>query len=166
MCAAAPLAAEASHLADAIEATDWPAVLPHEALYRQDNLDLKDAVKPRRRAYATNAQSVYDDLTKDGTSQSNRKRMATEGALLRETMRQPGAYARWIDGLQNVADVVSRFGADKGYFWKTMRDSRFSLVQDAGCAAIKVTAKVSKDAAKQNRRLAAAEIVGRSSGSE
>ncbi len=120
----------------------------------------------RKRAYVTDAQSVYDYLTKDGTSQSKDKRMAIEGAPLRETMRQPRAYARWIDELQNVADMVSRFGADKGYFRKTMRDGRFSLVQDAGCAAIKVTAKVSKDAAKQNRRLAAAEIVSKGSSSE
>ena len=163
------LAAEASLLADVIEATDWPTALLHEAMNRQDNLYLKnwqDEVKPRRRAYETDAQFVCDDLTKERTRQSNRKRMATEGALLRETMRQPGASARRIGGLQNIADVFTRFGADKGYFWKTMRDSRFSQVQDAGCVAIKVTVKVSKDAAKQNRRLAAAEIVGKSSGSE
>jgi hypothetical protein len=168
------LAAEASHLADAIEATDWLAVLLHEALFGRDNLDLKNwqnAVNLRKRAYVTDAQSVYDYLTKDGTSQSKDKRMAIEGALLRETMRQPNASARWIDGLQNIADVLTKIGADKGYFWKIMKDSRFSLVQDAGCAAIKevkraqraarkVTAKVSKDAEKEQRRQQAAEMVG------
>ena len=125
----------------------------------------------------TDAQSVYDYLTKDGTSQSKDKRMAIEGALLRETMRQPGASARWIDGLQNIADVLTKIGADKVYFWKTMRDSRFSLVQDAGCAAIKetkraqraarkVTAKVDKDAAKEVRRQHAAKEVGAGRSSE
>ena len=92
-------------------------------------------------------------------------------------MRQPGASARWIDGLQNIADVLTKLGADKVYFWKTMKDSRFSLVQEAGCAAIKEvkraqraarkqTAKVNKDAEKQARRLAVAEIVGDGSDSE
>ena len=113
-------------------------MLLHEALHGQDDLDLKNwqnAVNLRRRADVTDAQSVYDYLTKDGTM-SNDKRMATEGALLRETMRQPSASARWIDGLQNIADVFTKLGADKVDFWKNMRDSRFSLVQDAGCAAI------------------------------
>ena len=162
------LAAGASHRADGFEATDWPALLLHEALYGQDDLALKNwqnAVNLRRRTDVTDAQYVYGYLTKDGTT-SNDKRMATESALLRETMRQPSASARWIGGLQNIADVFTKRRADKMHFGKDMRDSRLSLVQDAGCAAIKVTARLNKDAAEQNGRLNAAESVGRSSGSE
>ena len=81
----ATLAAEASHLADAVEAVDWAAVVLQEIL--KGKVDLKHwqrvaAATPR--VWATDCKSVYDYLTKEGTSKSNDKRMPLEGALLKE----------------------------------------------------------------------------------
>ena len=64
---------------------------------------------------------MYDYLTKDGSSLSKDKRMAIEGALLKEALRQPNTYLRWIDGLQNVADILTKEGAELEYFRSFLR---------------------------------------------
>ena len=124
------LAAEASHLAEAVEAGDWIAVLLEEALTGQ--LDLKnwpDILARREKVYVTDARSVYDYLAKDANSTSSDKRMAIEGALLREAVRRPHSHVRWIDGMQNIADVLTKATADKSILKQFLRDGLLSLVQ-------------------------------------
>ena len=105
------LAAEASHLAEAVESGDWAAVLLEEALSGEVDLqNWAEVVQRRTRVYVTDARSVFDYLQKESTSTSSDKRMAIEGALLREAVRLPGAHIRWIDGLQNFADVLTKAG--------------------------------------------------------
>ena len=132
------LAAEASHLAEAVEAGDWCAVLLEEALTGE--IDLQNwplVVQKRQRVYVTDARSVYDYLQKDATSTSTDKRMAIEGALLRETVRQPGAAVRWIDGMQNIADVLTKSNAEKDTLRDFMRNGMTSLVQTEKNKALK-----------------------------
>ena len=126
------LAAEASHLAEAVEAGDWAIVLLEEALTGQ--VDLKNwdkLIEKRSRAYATDARSVFDYLAKDTTSTSSDKRMAIEGALLRETVRTDNnAHVRWIDGQQNIANVLTKANAEKDTRKGFMRTGyMMSLVQ-------------------------------------
>lgn len=132
------LAAEASHLAEALEAGDWCICLLEEAL--SGKLDLKnwpEVIRRRRRVYVTDARSVCGYLHKDATSTSTDKRMAIEGALLRETVRQEGAMVRWIDGLQNIADVLTKALTDKSCLKKFLRDGIISLVQTEENQALK-----------------------------
>ncbi|CAK0827114.1 unnamed protein product [Prorocentrum cordatum] len=104
------LAAEASHLADAVEAVDWAAVLFREATnVSVDLLNWQGEVQRLPRFWATDAKSVYDHLTKEGSAKSKDKRMAIEGALLREV-----------------------------YLYKVLREAKWSLVQDPAAAAIKM----------------------------
>ena len=124
------LAAEAGHLADAVEHGDWLIVFLQEML--DGYVDLRNweqVVSQRKRVYVTDARSVYDYLSKDGTSTSSDKRMAIEGALLRETVKRPNAHVRWIDGLQNIADILTKFGADEEVFKQFMRDGLLCLTQ-------------------------------------
>ena len=124
------LAAEASHLAEAVEAGDWITVLLEEALTGQ--LDLKnwpELLARREKVYVTDARSVYDYLAKDANSTSSDKRMAIEGALLREAVRRPHSHIRWIDGMQNIADVLTKALADKNILRQFLRDDLLSLVQ-------------------------------------
>jgi len=73
-----------------MEAGDWLAVLLDEALHGEQDLKRWDRiVEQRKRVYVTDSQSVFDYLHKDSTSTSSDKRMAIEGALLRETVRHP-----------------------------------------------------------------------------
>lgn len=65
---------------------------------------------------------LYDYLQKDSTSSSSDKRMAIEGALLRETVKQPNAYVRWIDGMQNIANVLTKANAEKDTLREFLRD--------------------------------------------
>ena len=124
------LAAEASHLSEAVEAGDWLAVLVDEALHGKQNLkDWDKVVEARRRVYITDSQSVYDYLHRDSTSTSSDKRMAIEGALLRETVRRPGADVRWIDGEQNLADILTKPRVDRALLMEYMRTGMISLVQ-------------------------------------
>lgn len=124
------LAAEASHLSEAVEAGDWLAVLLDEALHRKQNLkDWDRIVEARRRVYVTDSQSVYDYLHRDSTSTSSDKRMAIEGALLRETVRRPGAEVKWIDGEQNLADILTKPRVDRALLMDYMRTGMISLVQ-------------------------------------
>ena len=124
------LAAEASHLSESIAAGDWIAVLLHEAFH--GSVDLKNwtqIIEQRMRIYVTDARSVFDYLSKDATSTSSDKRMAIEGALLKETVRRPGAHVRWIDGQQNMANILTKAGADKEVLLNFLKDGYFSLVQ-------------------------------------
>ncbi|CAK0848557.1 unnamed protein product, partial [Prorocentrum cordatum] len=133
------LAAEASHLADAVEAVDWAAVLFREAMnVSVDWLNWQGEVQRLPRFWATDAKSVYDHLTKGGSAKSKDKRMAIEGALLREVLRCENTHLRWIDGSQNIADVLTKLGVDKVYLHKVLREAKWSLVQDPAAAAIKM----------------------------
>ena len=153
------LAAEASHLAEAVESGGWITVLLEEALV--GDLDLKnwpDILERRDRIYVTDARSVYDYLQKDSTSTSSDKRMAIEGALLRETVRKPRAHVRWIDGMQNIADVLTKATADKTVLKQFMRDGCLSLVQTEQ----NFQAKEKKRLERQSRK----QVVKRESGKE
>ncbi|CAJ1341757.1 unnamed protein product [Effrenium voratum] len=101
------LAAEASHLAEAVEAGDWICILLEEAL--TGSLDLRnwqETIHRRQRVYVTDAKSVYDYLQREATSTSTDKRMAIEGALLRETEHVPDSWAV----VRDVCDrLVSEF---------------------------------------------------------
>ena len=137
------LAAEASHLAEAVEAGDWLAVLLDEVNYGE--VDLKnwtEAVERRQRV-------CDDNLMKDASSTITDKRMAIEGALLRETIRRPGAHARWIDGLQNFADVLTKHGADKEVLKEFIKTGMLSLTQTEQNREIKLR----KQTERQNRRV-------------
>ena len=124
------LAAEASHLSEAVEAGDWLAVLLDEALHgRQDLKHWDQLVEKRKRVYVTDSQSVFDYLHRDSTSTSSDKRMAIEGALLRETVRRPGAEVKWIDGEQNLADILTKPRVDRALLMEYMRTGMLSLVQ-------------------------------------
>ncbi|CAK0815738.1 unnamed protein product [Prorocentrum cordatum] len=133
------LAAEASHLADAVGAVDWAAVLFREAMnVSVDLLNWQEEVQRLPRFWATDAKSVYDHLAKEGSAKSKDKRMAIEGALLREVLRCENTHLRWIDGSQNIADVLTKLGVDKVYLYKVLREAKWSLVQDPAAAAIKM----------------------------
>ena len=80
---------------------------------------------------------MYDYLTKEGNSKSKDKRMAIEGALLKGTLQSPSTTLRWIDGSQNLADVLTKLGVDKTYLYKVLRAAEWSLVQDPAAAASK-----------------------------
>ena len=113
-----------------MEAGDWAIVLLEEALTGQ--LDLKNwdkLIEKRRRAYVTDARSVFDYLAKDSTSTSSDKRMAIEGALLRETVRKDNAHVKWIDGQQNIANVLTKANAEKDTLKEFLRTGLMSLVQ-------------------------------------
>ena len=68
---------------------------------------------------------------------SSDKRMAIEGALLREAVRLPLASIRWIDGVQNIADILTKQGADKTYFRRVLLSSQMCLTQDEESARLK-----------------------------
>ena len=63
--------------------------------------------------------------------------MAIEGALLRETVRQEGAMIRWVDGMQNIADVLTKALTDKTFLKQFLRDGMISLVQTPENQALK-----------------------------
>ena len=132
------LAAEASHLAEAVEAGDWIIVLMEEAL--TGYVDLKNwdkIIEQRKRAYVTDARSVYDYLQRDATSTSSDKRMAIEGALLRETVRRDRAYVKWIDGQQNIANVLTKANAEKDILRDFLRTGLLCLTQTEANRALK-----------------------------
>ena len=71
------LAAEASHLAEAVETGDWITICLEEAL--TGNVDLRnwsELIEGCERIYVTDAKLVYDYLQKDATNTSTDKRMA------------------------------------------------------------------------------------------
>ncbi|CAK9023806.1 unnamed protein product [Durusdinium trenchii] len=139
------LAAEASHLAEAVECGDWCACLLEEALTGDLNLkDWPSIIQRRVRVYVTDARSVYDYLQKDATSTSTDKRMAIE-----ETVRQPNALVRWIDGMQNIANVLTKANAEKETLKEFLRSGQMSLVQTEENKILKET----KRRQRQNRNV-------------
>ena len=101
----------------------------HEALH--GTVDLRnwtDVIQQRKRVYVTDARSVFDYLHKEACRASSDKRMAIEGALLRETVRKEGADVRWIDGQKNMANVLTKVNTDKTILI-CLRDGLFGLTQ-------------------------------------
>ena len=147
------LAAEASHLAEAVEAGDWVMALLEEAL--NGNIDLRNwssVIEKRQRVYVTDAKSVFDYLQKDATSTSSDKRMAIEGALLRETVRKPGSSVRWIDGMQNIANVLTKANAEKETLREFLRTGTMSLVQTAANQKLKEKKKAERQRRHQVKK--------------
>ena len=145
------LAAEASHLAEAVEAGDWVIVLLEEALSGELNLAAwPEIIEKRRRAYITDARSVYDYLEKDATSTSSDKRMAIEGALLRETVRRPGASTHWIDGAQNIANVLTKANAEKDTLREFLRTGMMTFAQTKENAELKEKKRLERQRRKVN----------------
>ena len=143
------LAAEASHLAEAVEAGDWCCCLLEEALLGELNLrDWPSIIHKRQRVYVTDAKSVFDYLQKDATSTSTDKRMAIEGALLRETVRQPNAWVRWIDGMQNIANVLTKANTDKTVLQEFLRSGMMTLVQTEENKQLKEKKRLQRQARK------------------
>ena len=103
---------------------------------------------------------------------SKDKRMAIEGALLKETLRSPFTTLRWIDGSQNIADVLTKLSVDKAYLYKVLRSATWSLVQDPVAAALKQRKQVQRtvrkadqsgpkeDAKRRDRERRATEMAG------
>ena len=147
------LAAEASHLAEAVEAGDWITVLLEEAL--TGSLDLRgwpEIIGRREKVYVTDARSVYDYLAKDANSTSSDKRMAIEGALLREAVRRPHSHVRWIDGQQNIADVLTKEKADKTTLQQYLRDGLICLTQTEANQRLKERKRVERQQRKVVQR--------------
>ena len=63
--------------------------------------------------------------------------MAIERALLRETVRRPNASTHWIDGAQNIANVLTKHGAEKDTLRDFLRSGQMSLAQSAENKALK-----------------------------
>lgn len=96
----------------------------------------------------TDAKSVFDYLQKDATSTSTDKRMAIEGALLRETVRQPNAKVRWIDGMQNIANVLTKANTDKTVLQEFLRSGMMTLVQTEENRQLKEKKRLQRQARK------------------
>jgi hypothetical protein len=78
--------------------------------------------------------------------------MAIEGALLREAVRLPGAHVRWIDGLQNFADVLTKALADKTVLREFLRTGKFSLVQTEQNKQLKEKKQADRQLRNEKRR--------------
>ena len=74
--------------------------------------------------------------------------MAIEGALLKETLRSASTTLRWIDGSQNIADVLTKMGVDKTYLYKVLREAVWCLVQDRAAAAGKARKQAQRSVRK------------------
>ena len=53
----------------------------------------------------TGEKCVFDYVAVDSNSLSTDSRMAIEGALPREALREANKYVQWIDGNQNIQCV-------------------------------------------------------------
>ena len=110
-------------------------------------------MRARKKLYLTDARSVFDYVTKDTNALSRDKRMAIEGALLKETMQQENCELRWIDGTQNLSDILTKDGADLEFFRVCLRTNLLAITQDPRAAAH----KKQKAAQRANRKQATAE---------
>ena len=133
------LAAEAAHLAEGVEQADWLCVFMAEVLDEEpvSMRNWQDAVDRRKRIWCVDARSVYDYLTKEGTGHTKDRRMAIEGALLKEALQREKAVLRWIDGTQNIADILTKIGVDKAYLIHVLSTGMWTLVQQREAARMK-----------------------------
>ena len=109
------LAVDVRRLADGVEAVAGTAVVLQEI--SKGTVDVKkwqDVAAAIPHFWATGCESGHDYLTKEGTSMSEDKRMAIEGALLKETLRSPFTTLRRTDGSQNLADVLTKLATCTG----------------------------------------------------
>ena len=57
---------------------------------------------------------------------------------------------RWIDGSQNIADVLTKLNVDRTYLFRVLREASWSVVQDPAAKAVK---KKKGDVQRRARRL-------------
>ena len=133
------LAAEAAHLANGIEGADWLCVLLEEV--RQPDLNLKNwqsYIDNTKQIWITDAKSVFDYLNKESNrGPSKDKRMAIDGALLKESLARPNKELKWIDGSQNIADILTKRGLDKSYARQVVKEGRWTCARDAYAIFVK-----------------------------
>jgi hypothetical protein len=134
-----------------VAAVVWAAAVRQEIFKGKVDLQhLQRVATATSRFWATVCQSVYDYLTKKGTSESKDRRMVIELALLKETLRSSSATVRWIDGSQNFADMLRKMRVDKTYLCKVLREAEWCLVQDRAAAASKVRRQAQQPVRKAN----------------
>ena len=68
---------------------------------------------------------------------------------MRETLRRPGAEVRWIDGEQNLADILTKRRVDKGLLMEFMRTGLLSLVQTEANKELKEKKRAQRQARKK-----------------
>ena len=158
------LAAEASHLAEAVEAGDWIIVVLEEALtgkvdfaelaggYPTAPADLRYRCPVRFRLFCKRTPPAP---------------APTRGWLLKEhcfarRFAQPGADVKWIDGQQNMSNVLTKSGADKEGLKEFLRDGLIGLTQSEANRRLKAKqqeqrakrkiVKKANDGARQQQR--------------
>ncbi|CAE7608486.1 unnamed protein product [Symbiodinium necroappetens] len=130
----------ASHLAEAVEAGDWIMVVLEGALTGKVDLrNWPEVIQQRQSVYAADARSVFDYLQK------------------------PGAHVRWIDGMQNMSDVLTKLAADREVMKEFLRTGMIGLTQSDANVQLKEkkqaerarrkVAKTADDTAKKLQRL-------------
>ena len=63
--------------------------------------------------------------------------MAIEGALLKESLARPNKELKWIDGSQNIADILTKRGLDKSYARKVVKEGRWTCARDVYAIVVK-----------------------------
>ena len=63
--------------------------------------------------------------------------MAIEGALLKKSLARPNKELKWIDGSQNIADVLTKRGLDKSYARKVAKEGRWTCARDVYAIVVK-----------------------------
>ena len=75
-----------------------------------------------------------------------------EGALPRETVRRPGAHVRWIDGLRNIANVLTKHNAEKETLREFLRTGMLTLQQSEQNKQVKEKQREARQATAKAQR--------------
>ena len=119
------------------------------------SLDLKrwqETVHQRSRVFLTDAKSVYDYVNLEGGSHSRDRRMTIEGALLREGMRQPLTVLKWVDGSQNLADVLTKADPSMDYMREFLRSCLITWTQHAAAVRVKEQKRKQRSTRKEQQK--------------
>ena len=95
---------------------------------RQPDLNLREwqtYIDQTKQIWITDAKSVYDYPNKESNGGPCKdKRMAIEGALLKESLCRPKKELKWIDGSKTISDVLTKRGLGKSYVRKVVKEAR------------------------------------------
>ena len=108
---------------------------------RQSDFDLREwqtYIDRTKQIWITDAKSVFEYLNNESSGgPSKDKRMAIEGALLKESLCRPNKELKLIDGTQNIPELLTKRGLDKSYVRKVVEEGRWTCSRDPYVVAVK-----------------------------
>ena len=122
-------AAEAVGSSEAISQSDWVRALWSEVVLGLSLREWRERKDVPPLISVTDSKGNCDHLHNETMGPSEDKRSAIDLAIIRENLRRPQMFLRWVDGKAQVADVLTKLHGDGDLLRAVCRQAFTVLVE-------------------------------------